>query len=94
MPPSASTNLPVCFSVAPVKAPFSWPNRIDSTRFSGMAPQLTATKGLARRSPEPWMARAINSLPMPDSPSIRTGMAEAAAFSAALSAGLHARRRA
>jgi hypothetical protein len=53
VPPEASTNLPVCFSVAPVNAPFSWPNSVDSTRFSGMAPQLTAMKGFARRSPEP-----------------------------------------
>ena len=93
MPPSASTNLPVCFSVAPVKAPFSWPNKIDSTRFSGRAPQLTATNGLARRAPLPWMARAISSLPTPDSPSISTGMAEAAAFSAALSTGCMAGER-
>ena len=48
VPPSASWNLPMCAGVAPVKAPFSWPNRIDSTRFSGIAPQLTATKGLPR----------------------------------------------
>jgi hypothetical protein len=34
-------------SVAPVNEPFSWPNRIDSIRFSGMAPQLTVTNGLA-----------------------------------------------
>ena len=47
-----------------------------------MAPQFTATNGFARRSPEPWMARAINSLPTPDSPAISTGMFEAAAFSA------------
>ena len=47
-----------------------------------MAPQLTATNGLARRSPEPWTARATNSLPTPDSPEINTGMADAAAFSA------------
>ena len=47
-----------------------------------MAPQLTATNGLARRSPEPWMARAISSLPTPDWPSISTGIAEVAAFSA------------
>ena len=46
VPPCASTNLPVCLSVAPVKAPFSWPNRIVSTRLSGIAPQLTVTKGL------------------------------------------------
>ena len=47
-----------------------------------MAPQLTAMKGLARRSPWPWMARAISSLPTPDSPSTSTGMWDAAAFSA------------
>ena len=47
-----------------------------------MAPQLTATNGFARRSPEPWIARAISSLPTPDWPSISTGMVEAAAFSA------------
>ena len=82
MPPEASTNLPVCFSVAPVNAPFSCPNSVDSTRFSGIAPQFTATNGFARRSPEPWMARAINSLPTPDSPSISTGMSDVVAFSA------------
>ena len=50
MPPLASANLPTCFSVAPVKEPFSWPNRIDSTSVSGSAPQLTVTNGLPRRS--------------------------------------------
>jgi hypothetical protein len=48
----------------------------------GIAPQFTATNGLARRSPEPWMARAISSLPTPDSPSISTGMSEPVVFSA------------
>ncbi len=47
-----------------------------------MAPQLTAMNGFARRSPEPWMARAINSLPTPDSPETSTGMVDVAAFSA------------
>ena len=91
VPPEASTNFPTWRSVAPVNEPFSWPNRIDSTRFSGMAPQLTAMNGLARRSPEPWMARAINSLPTPDLPAISTGMVEAAAFSAMRSTAVHAR---
>ena len=91
VPPEASTNLPAWRSVAPVNEPFSWPNRIDSTRFSGIAPQLTATNGLARRSLEPWMARAINSLPTPDSPEISTGMADAAAFSAMRMHGMHRR---
>ena len=44
-----------------------------------MAPQLTVTKGLPARSEEPWIARAINSLPTPDSPSIRIGMLDCAA---------------
>jgi hypothetical protein len=49
---------------------------------SGIAPQLTVTKGLPRRSPEPWIARASTSLPTPDSPSISTGMFDLAARSA------------
>src|SRR6266853_458256 len=93
VPPEASTNLPVWRSVAPVKAPFSWPNRIDSTRLSGIAPQLTATNGFDLRSPLPWMARANNSLPTPDSPSTSTGIVELAAFCAVRSTpamgGLH-----
>ena len=39
-------------------------------------------EGLGLRSLEPWMARATNSLPTPDSPSTSTGMLEAAAFCA------------
>ena len=66
-------------STAPVNEPFSWPNRMLSTRFSGMAPQLTVMKGRALRSLSPWMARAISSLPTPLSPSMSTGMLEAAA---------------
>jgi hypothetical protein len=79
VPPLASWNLPMCLAVAPVNAPFSWPNRMLSTRFSGSAPQLTATNGLPRRSLSPWMARAIISLPTPDSPSISTGILDCAA---------------
>ena len=79
VPVSASWNLPMRLSTAPVNEPFSWPNSMLSTRFSGMAPQLTVTKGLERRSLSPWMARAISSLPTPLSPSISTGMLEAAA---------------
>ena len=65
VPPSASWNLPMRLSTAPVNEPFSWPNRMLSTRFSGMAPQLTVMNGLALRSLSPWMARAISSLPTP-----------------------------
>ena len=37
-----------------------------------MAPQLIATKGPSRRELRVWMARAISSLPVPLSPSMRT----------------------
>ena len=55
VPPLASTNLPTCLSVAPVKAPFSWPNRMLSTRLSGIAPQLTVTNGF-----DAALARALD----------------------------------
>ena len=52
---------------------------MDSTRFSGMAPQLTVMNGFPARSDPPWIARAINSLPTPDSPSTKIGMFDCAA---------------
>jgi hypothetical protein len=52
---------------------------MDSTRLSGIAPQFTVTSGFDFRSPEPWIALAISSLPTPLSPSIRIGMLEEAA---------------
>ena len=42
-PRSAISNLPICFSVAPVNAPRSWPNSSDSISSSGIAAQLTWT---------------------------------------------------
>src|SRR3989344_2680800 len=50
VPPSAAWNSPLWLLTASVKAPLTWPNSSDSSRASGMAPQLTATKG--------WRARA------------------------------------
>src|SRR3954470_12726446 len=47
VPPLASSNLPTRRATAPVKAPFSWPNSSLSSRCSGMAAQLTATKILS-----------------------------------------------
>ena len=49
VPPSAAWNRPRCARVAPVNAPFSWPNSSDSSRFSAIALQLIATNGLLRR---------------------------------------------
>ena len=49
MPPSATSNRPVREVSAPVKAPRQCPNNSLSIRFSGSAPQLTATNGLSAR---------------------------------------------
>jgi hypothetical protein len=48
------------------------PEQLDSSSVSASAAQETATNGLAARSPELWMARAIISLPVPLSPWIST----------------------
>jgi hypothetical protein len=45
VPPVASSNLPIRRAMAPVNAPFSWPNSSDSSRCSGIAAQLTEMKG-------------------------------------------------
>ena len=39
----ALVNMPTLSRTAPVKEPLTWPNNSDSTRFSGMALQFTAT---------------------------------------------------
>ena len=68
VPPSACSNFPVFFSVAPVKAPFSWPKSSDSMSSSGMAAQLTWTKVSRALRLWAWMDRATSSLPVPLSP--------------------------
>ena len=72
MPPSASWNRPGLSAIAPVNAPFSWPNSSDSISASGIAPQLTATNGFFARAPSVCSARATSSLPVPLSPVIST----------------------
>ena len=50
MPPLATSNLPMrALRSAPVKAPGAVPNSSASTRLSGIAATLTATKGLRAR---------------------------------------------
>jgi len=49
VPLSAARNRPSPASPAPVKAPLRWPNSSASSIASGMAAQLTATKGPSRR---------------------------------------------
>ena len=72
VPPSAAAKRPTLLATAPVKAPLTWPKSSDSISPSGMAPQLTETKGLSRRGLLKWMARATSSLPVPLSPVIIT----------------------
>ncbi len=72
MPRSACSNLPICFSVAPVNDPFSWPNSSDSISSSGIAAQLTCTNRSRLRRLLRWIARATSSLPVPLSPRIST----------------------
>lgn len=63
------------FRKPPVKL-LSWPNNCESTSSGGMAPQFTRMKGPSRRSLRVWIARATTSLPVPVSPSSRTGASE------------------
>ena len=72
MPRSACSNLPTCFSVAPVNDPFSWPNSSDSISSSGIAAQLTCTNRSRLRRLLRWIVRATSSLPTPLSPVIST----------------------
>ena len=67
--------------MAPVKAPFSWPNSSLSSSVSGIAAQFTATNGPLARGESSWMARATSSLPVPVSPRISTGAGLGAAIS-------------
>ena len=82
MPVLAASNLPLRSEDAPVKAPRLCPNSSDSSRLSGMAPQLTEMYGLSARLPLAWITLAMSSLPVPLSPSISTGRSVGAAFSA------------
>ena len=80
MPPSASTNFPVCLRSAPVNEPRSWPKSSDSMSESGIAAQFTCTNGPAFTSEPSWIARATSSLPVPLGPTMRTVAGVGAAF--------------
>ena len=51
VPPSASSKRPFLSRIAPVKAPFTWPNSSLSSSDSGSAPQLTGTNSLLGARP-------------------------------------------
>ena len=81
MPPLAAWKKPSRSALAPVNAPLRTPKNSDSSRVSGIAPQLTATKGWPARALTSWIARATSSLPVPDSPCTSTGAMLRATFS-------------
>ena len=68
MPPSARSKRPARLAWAPEKAPRSAPNSSDSISGSGIAAQLSATKGLSTRFDNRCSMRANTSLPTPLSP--------------------------
>ena len=57
---------------APANAPLACPKNSLSNISRGTAAQLTRISGRWLRLLAPWMARAISSFPVPDSPVIRT----------------------
>src|SRR4029453_10761244 len=66
------SNLPSCCRTAPVKAPFSWPNRLLSTSSDGTAARLTGMNGPSAFGDSSCSRRAIISLPVPLSPCTST----------------------
>ena len=86
----AISALPTLRPVAPVNAPFSWPKSSFSSRASGMAAQLMATKGPLARAESWWSERAISSLPVPLSPRRSTVASVAAARWRAIMASFRA----
>jgi hypothetical protein len=69
----AASNRPSLVERASVKAPRSCPKSSDSARESGIAEQLASMKGPSERGPRWWSQRASVVLPVPVSPSRRTG---------------------
>ena len=72
VPPLASPKYPLRSPMAPVKAPFSWPNSSESMVPSGMAPQLTAMYCPCLRLLFWWIIFGKCSLPTPLSPVMST----------------------
>src|SRR4030095_9105305 len=81
VPVCASAKNPVRCSTAPVKLPRTCPNRWLSISPSGIAVQSSVTRGRPQRALSAWIARAISSLPVPDSPEMHTLASPGATFS-------------
>src|SRR3984893_16297172 len=81
VPVCASAKNPVRCSTAPVKLPRTCPKRWLSISPSGIAVQSSVTSGRSHRALCAWIARAISSLPVPDSPAMHTFASPRATFS-------------
>ena len=81
VPVCAVSNLPLRLATASVNEPFSWPNSSLSISVSGMAAQLTATKGPFDLADSSWIRLAASSLPVPFSPVMSTRASERALWS-------------
>src|SRR5262249_17506979 len=81
VPVCANAKNPVRCSTAPVKLPRTCPKRWLSISPSGIAVQSSVTSGRSHRALCAWIARAISSLPVPDSPDTHTFASPDATFS-------------
>jgi hypothetical protein len=72
VPPSAAAAAPGLSEIAPVNEPRRWPKTSDSSRSTGIAPQLSAMKGPRARADSRCTASAASSLPVPLSPVMKT----------------------
>ena len=72
MPESAARKQPRVADVAPVNEPFTWPNMWLANSVPVVTAQSTGMNGFAERALQPWIARAMSSLPVPLGPMIRT----------------------
>ena len=72
VPLLANRNFPgFPFFLEPVKAPSSYPNNSDSSKFSGIEAQFTLIKGPSLYLLNEWMALVNTSFPTPLSPVIK-----------------------
>ena len=78
VPPSARSKRPWWVLDAPVKAPASWPNNSLSSSASDMAAQFIFRAAWAERSDSRCRRSAINSLPVPRSPTMSAGFSSGA----------------
>lgn len=81
VPPSISSKSPFLLALAPKKAPLSYPNSSLSISSSGYKAQLIWAYLPLFLSLFLWISFAIISLPVPVSPTIKTGKSLSAIFS-------------